>query len=674
MSSFVRRAARSILILPAAAWASTPINLVQGWNLVGNSDTASIDVAARFTGTPIATVWKWNKVDGRWAFYTPGMSATELAAYAASKQYDVLSTIESKQGFWVNANAAVTVSDPLTTPPAVGSVTLTATDLSLNWNLLASGDNKTPSQLNAGLASSMNAANKSISTVWAWDSASSRWRFYAPSLESLGQLATYTATKGYLPFTAALAASDGFWVNVSTATANATASDLVAGFLAAYDASFATAVPSTGATISASLDGCYLNGGLTKAMNIADFNKNLPTSIEWNRYRIGAKRTLLQILADRTSTNADGSSRREIDVVYKIDYADGTVDSYDKETLISGSSVGSVMADGSVCTTPDTGTNLRFFGDRHKVYFGLRPGNERAQHFRLDTGLPWSQPVGYSKFVQFRVQDPSGIAQYAVVTGPGLPPAGIKLLSPRIQRDNPLMAGKKGHYINKDDGDSFSMCRVDATTGNVDAAAADCVAMGASGTNFGNYDYASASELDKGFDSHGFVAGGKYTVAVYNDDGWQGVNGQANKTPVVTYTKTLGSLPYSAVALAGSDVDHDLYPRMSSTMTPVDIAAHVRSKTAFTTDLSWTTLGTLPDAGKFGWGGVYFYESGPVTAAKWPKTDQEWDVYPAASATSITGLSIPAPANAQMTPTWGEGGVFLDNRNGARIWSIITFD
>jgi hypothetical protein len=219
MRSFVRYSMLVGSLIPALACAFTPISLSLGWNLVGNSDPAAIDVASKLNGSQITTVWKWNKVQSRWAFYTPTMSSSALLAYAASKGYDVLSTIDSKEGFWVNASAAVTISDLLAPPPAIGSVvTLSATDLVTNWNLMASADKKTPSQLNAGLASSLTAASKSISTVWAWDAPSSSWRFYAPSLEANGQLSSYITSKTYLPFASVLAATDGFWVNIGMAT------------------------------------------------------------------------------------------------------------------------------------------------------------------------------------------------------------------------------------------------------------------------------------------------------------------------------------------------------------------------------------------------------------------------------------------------------------------------
>ncbi len=222
MKTYLRCTAVTGLLLPALASAFTPFSLSSGWNLVGNSDPAPIDVAVRLNKPQITTVWKWNKVSSKWAFYTPSMTSAQLAAYALGKGYDVLASIDSKEGYWVNANAALVISDPLDPPPAVGtSVTLIAADLVPGWNLMGSADKKTPSQLNGAMASSLTAASKAINTLWAWDAASSGWRFYAPSLEAQGgtALSSYIVGKNYLPFTNVLAATDGFWVNIGSVTA-----------------------------------------------------------------------------------------------------------------------------------------------------------------------------------------------------------------------------------------------------------------------------------------------------------------------------------------------------------------------------------------------------------------------------------------------------------------------
>ncbi|OIQ75599.1 hypothetical protein GALL_427300 [mine drainage metagenome] len=92
------------------------------------------------------------------------------------------------------------------------------------WSLLASADNKTPADLNAALGSSLGAASKAISTAWAWDAATAKWKFYTPSLQGTA-LTDYISSKSYLPFASALSASDGFWLNVVAATPPATSTN-----------------------------------------------------------------------------------------------------------------------------------------------------------------------------------------------------------------------------------------------------------------------------------------------------------------------------------------------------------------------------------------------------------------------------------------------------------------
>jgi uncharacterized repeat protein (TIGR03803 family) len=97
---------------------------------------------------------------------------------------------------------------------------LLASDLLPGWNLVASDDNQTPSQLQQGLSSSLNAAGKAMVTAWAWDAAKTTWKFYAPAMEAQGGtvLAGYIGSKGYLPFSTPLSASDGFWLNIGAAS------------------------------------------------------------------------------------------------------------------------------------------------------------------------------------------------------------------------------------------------------------------------------------------------------------------------------------------------------------------------------------------------------------------------------------------------------------------------
>ncbi len=446
-------------------------------------------------------------------------------------------------------------------------------------------------------------------------------------------------------------------------------------FLATYDASLKTVGPTTGAANAAFNDGCSLNDGYTKPVSIANFDENPALSAESFKYKIGSTRTNVQILADRTTTNTDGSNRRELDIQYKVDYADGTVNPAATETLISGSSSGSITAGAATCSTPENASNWRFFGNRSVVSASVRAVNQRSERYSLAAGVPLASAVDYSKFVQLVISDPGNIAKYVVVTGPGLPSSGVKMVSPRIQRDDPLFAGKRGNNVDWNDTDNFTFCRADASTSNVAADTADCVAFGAASNNYGSINK-TAANADAGFNAMGFVAGGAYRVAVYNDEGWKTVNGQAGKTPIATYTQTLSSLPYSAVALAGSGVGNDLFPRMSSSLTPVQTAANIRAKTAFTTNLSWTGLAAMPDAVKFGWGNVYNFVSGTATATAnaWPGSRQIGFSYPATGATGIANYAAPAPSSKLVTPTFAQFVITLTNRNETLIQSLVTFE
>ena len=200
--------------LPAGA----TLNLATGWNLLGNGSAATIDVASVFgDAAKITTVWKWNKTTSKWAFYAPSMSPSALTTYAQGKDYEVLTSLVPKDGFWVNATTAIAL-----TAPVANGVTLIESDLQQGWNLVGSANNKTPSQLNQSLSSSLNAAGKTIVTAWAWDASKTKWAFYAPLLEAQGgtALADYITSKDYLPFSTVLSATDGFWLNIGATAAS----------------------------------------------------------------------------------------------------------------------------------------------------------------------------------------------------------------------------------------------------------------------------------------------------------------------------------------------------------------------------------------------------------------------------------------------------------------------
>jgi alpha-tubulin suppressor-like RCC1 family protein len=191
------------------------LDLVQGWNLLGNGVDQILTVASLFSDPlAVTTVWKWDTTNLGWQFYAPSMDSPTLQTYAASKGYGVLSVINSGEGFWVNAKQASTKLFPSgTAVPAISFQDGQPGALRKGWNLIAIGENKTPTQFNALVG-----AATPLTTLWAWDGVQTNWYFYAPSLEVQGGtvLTYYITSKGYLDFTAnskTLGPGMGFWVN-----------------------------------------------------------------------------------------------------------------------------------------------------------------------------------------------------------------------------------------------------------------------------------------------------------------------------------------------------------------------------------------------------------------------------------------------------------------------------
>jgi hypothetical protein len=201
---------------------STTISITQsvpsGWNLLGNSLQQTIPVATLYDKPEsVASVWTWDATGAQWQFYTPAKSAAELAAYTQGKGYGALSEIKPGDGYWVNALKTITL------PPQTGApFNLTAEGLSLGWNLVTTGDDISPSDLNYKLSTTPPGLDTGIpnnlTTLWAWDNSSLKWYFYAPSLEAQGDavLNNYITSKGFLDFSVnkkTLGKGIGFWIN-----------------------------------------------------------------------------------------------------------------------------------------------------------------------------------------------------------------------------------------------------------------------------------------------------------------------------------------------------------------------------------------------------------------------------------------------------------------------------
>lgn len=445
----------------------------------------------------------------------------------------------------------------------------------------------------------------------------------------------------------------------------------VSAFIARLDADRATALPSSGAAMYAHHDACYLNDGWTKAAFVAGFDAD-PQAVDGRGYLIGSTRHNLVVLAQRTLTNGDGSSRREVDVQYDIHHADGTVNVANRETLIHGSSAGSTLLNGAPCATPESRAEWRFHGNRRVVRVSVHARNVRTEYHALDTGASLSPGVGYSKYIGLLVSDPGRVATYATVSGPGLTvngqPAVFKLLSPRILRDDPLLAGKTGHEVDAQDTDAFRVCRT-AAGGYAEASQADCVRNGASGSTWGAHRYLAVGDADAAFDSIGLVAGGIYTFTVYADDGWKTVNGQAGKVPIATYTATLKHLPYSAAALAAG------FPSFTALSSPPeDIASAVRSKSALAVDATWSAPGVLPDGGVLGLSEAYAIVQGQANAQgrSFPSSGSIRWGYPDRGATRAQLPALTAGASL-VTPVHAEIGLNFTTRDGNVVTTAVSF-
>jgi len=201
-----------------SAFSQTSIQ--SGWNLVGNSTNVAIAPSSIGSSSSVNTIWKWNSSTNKWAFYSPTL-ADGGASYATGKGYETLTSINSGEGFWINATHSFTLNQPSGSAYSSSNFSFAGSSALLaGWNLISTGDTITPSSFNTKLGSYLNTAGFpiNITTLWAWNNTSNNWVFYSPQLESQGNaaLADYISNKKYEDFTATnikLQSGIGFWVN-----------------------------------------------------------------------------------------------------------------------------------------------------------------------------------------------------------------------------------------------------------------------------------------------------------------------------------------------------------------------------------------------------------------------------------------------------------------------------
>lgn len=529
---------------------------------------------------------------------------------------------------------------------------------------------------------------------------------------------TTTQTVVTTPTTTTVVTTPTTTTTVVTAPTTITVAVIAAGviakdYVAAVDAKFATSFPTTGAALSSAFDGCYRSDGKTKAKFVSDSDADLNLAAS-NAFRVGSTRSAPVVLAERNTTNPDGSARREIDIKYAVTYTDGSTDNDARLTLITGSSQGS-------CATPQASADVREFGNQQLVGFEMRALNSRFDNMYLRNRLalatpglslpyptttyssPTSSatvaflvpagapnvfaPVQYSRAVDFRITDPMSNATYAIISGSGPTSVvggatasfSLKMLSPKILRDDALLSGKPGNYTTLLDDSTFRFCRLNSTNVSVSASTADCTNFGATGTNHG-YTYTplnntvTPAAADTTFDTFNFQVG-TYTVAIYNDDGWKTVNGHVGKTPVATYTTQLESLPLSFVEMnvAGGQTN-DKFPKFtSSSLTNADLAAKLAGSASFAVSSMWQAPTTTAN-GAFRLNFLEEYAEGLITlGVNYPRTYKFTNVYPGSNATQNTGVVSADPANLAFK-TQAQIEINYSNRNKARIRTVGIFN
>lgn len=495
--------------------------------------------------------------------------------------------------------------------------------------------------------------------------------------------AVQVGTETYVEVTLRDAGGFVFTVEAATLLPQATIDDIKA-FLATYDAQWATAVPATGALTYAMNDACYLGGGRSRDWLVADFDLDTAAARAERAYRVGSTRTNLQVLAWRETTLADGSRRREVDIQYDVAYLDGSVAVGATETLVSGSSAGTPG-----CGTAQTGSGWRFYGDQRLIGFSLQARMLRDERYSIATGAPLSPSVRYRRDMRVFVTDPLGKATYVVVSGPGpattingVPvPWSWKMISPRLMRSAPELAGKPGSYVNWQDEDAFRYCGI-AGSGTPAAAFSDCVTHGAPGDNWGiGYTATPDAAADQSFEAQGWRVGGAYRVDVYNDDGWRTVNGHAGRTPIATYYETLKSLPRRFVEMAGtgpSPTANDQFARLRlGALGATGVRINAMSATPAPINVSWNLQPGLSVTQPFrlqqGWEYAEAPKIGLASGATWPRLRLLSRIYPGPTATSYGSWPVAPLATGMASRSYFEYTLYHTDRMQSVVQSRVSY-
>jgi len=161
---------------PQAFW-----QLSEGWHLI-SSPLEDNKILAAFQKDIVESIWKWT--NNKWAVHLPGQ---DTEAYTSAKGFDVLSSLDANQGFWLNLKEAVSFK-------AEGQFALFQESPDSGWSLIGNDSDISINQLGE------------FTSIWKW--VNNKWAVHLPGQDT----EAYTLAKGF-DVLEEVYSGEGFWVN-----------------------------------------------------------------------------------------------------------------------------------------------------------------------------------------------------------------------------------------------------------------------------------------------------------------------------------------------------------------------------------------------------------------------------------------------------------------------------
>lgn len=176
------------------------LNLGSGWNLIASPEPIVADSFA-LAHPEIISLWKYEF--GTWSVY---LNNGTTIAYATSKGFGILDTINQGEGFWVNVQVPLILT--FQSIDVVESMSLVE-----GWSLRGL---KGKAELSIPEMQTLAGAQSlTVTSVWKWSN--NGWFVTLPGKTDLGQ--DYANSKGFTLLTV-VNPGEGFWVNALALPAN----------------------------------------------------------------------------------------------------------------------------------------------------------------------------------------------------------------------------------------------------------------------------------------------------------------------------------------------------------------------------------------------------------------------------------------------------------------------